>query len=89
MKTKKEKGDIRHIYLACATGFTILLMAFMSGKILPQPLSYLELAAPPFIAGVGELFWAHKTIGPKVKTWYVIAAVLASTALILAINYWL
>lgn len=88
MNTKKDKGDIRHIYLACVTGFTILLMAFMSGKILPEPLSYLELATPPLIAGIGELFWAHETIGPKVKTWYLNTAVLASTALILAINFW-
>ena len=86
MKTEKNTDGRKHIYLACATGFSIVLMAWVSKKVLPEPLSYLELGLPPFLATLGEVLWSREGISLKLKTWHVIAAVLFSTGLIILLN---
>ena len=71
-KTKKKISNILcqklkvffsspHIQIALATGFSIILMAIFSKRILSEPIGYLSLAIPPFIAAIFELlFEKHK-----------------------------
>jgi len=87
MNKETEIDGSRLILLACVTGFTIILMAWFSKKILPEPLSYLELALPPFLATLGEGMLQHEKTRPHVRTWHVIAVVLLSTAAIIGIHW--
>ena len=43
-----------HIQIALATGLSIIVLAYFSKNILPEPIGYLLLAIPPFIATIYE-----------------------------------
>jgi len=45
MKKLKELFKSGHLYVELATGISILVMAYVSSRVLPDPLSYLELSA--------------------------------------------
>ena len=46
-----------HIQIALATGFSIIMMALFSKRFLSEPIGYLSLAIPPFIAAIFELLF--------------------------------
>ena len=71
------------IQLALASGVSIVVLAWFSKRVLPEPLGYLELAVPPFLAAVFE------TATTKVKgRWYgrpwcgILLVLLATAAVI-------
>jgi hypothetical protein len=75
------------IQISLATGTSILVLAFFSKRILPEPLSYLELALPPFIA----VFFAAPAAKKKKAVWYGrplygILAILLATVLVIGLN---
>jgi len=75
-----------HVHIALATGISILVLAYFSKKILPEPLSYLELAAPPFIATIFEAL-LNKYPDKKIcTTWYWVTAILLSTAIVIIVS---
>ena len=49
MSKFKEAIKSPHIHIALAMGFSIIVMAYFSKRILPEPMGYLALAFPPFI----------------------------------------
>ncbi len=72
-----------HIQIALATGASIIALAYFSKSILPEPIGYLPLAIPPFIASIYEAV-AGKHKNKKIATtWYWVAAILITTALII------
>ena len=76
-----------NIQIALATGTSILVLAYFSKRILPEPLSYLELALPPFIA----VFFATPPSKKKKAAWYGrplygILAILLATVLVIGLN---
>jgi hypothetical protein len=86
--TKKVREFFAHpiIQMALAAGASILTLAYFSKRVLPEPLSNLELALPPFLATVFEGL-AHRHRG----AWYArpsmgIAVVVISTLLIIVFN---
>jgi predicted histidine transporter YuiF (NhaC family) len=54
MQKLKELIKSPHIQIALATGVSIIVLAYFSKKILPEPIGYLPLAIPPFIATIYE-----------------------------------
>lgn len=71
------------IQLALVTGFSIILMAYVSKRVLPKPIGYLTLAIPPFVATMYEAA-AHRHRDSRIcTTWYWITAVLVATALVI------
>ena len=75
------------IQIALAAGTSIIVLAYFSKRILPEPLSYLELALPPFIA----LFFATPPSKKKKAAWYGrplygILAILLATVLVIGLN---
>jgi hypothetical protein len=75
------------IQISLATGMSILVLAYFSKRVLPEPLSYLELALPPFIA----LFFAMPAAKKKKAVWYGrplygILAILLATVLVIGLN---
>ena len=86
--SKVKKFNINpQIQIALATGTSILVLAYFSKRVLPEPLSYLELALPPFIA----LFFAKPPSKKKKAAWYGrplygILAILLATVLVIGLN---
>jgi len=75
------------IQIALATGTSILVLAYFSKRVLPEPLSYMELALPPFIA----LFFATPPSKKKKAIWYGrplygVLAILLTTVLVIGLN---
>jgi hypothetical protein len=72
-----------HIHIALAAGISIITLAYFSKRILPEPIGYLPLAIPPFIASIYEsLLGKHKN-SKICTTWYWIAAIFVATALVI------
>ena len=86
--SKVKKISINpQIQIALAAGMSIIVLAFFSKRVLPEPLSYLELALPPFVA----LFFAtpptkkKKAVGYR-RPLYGILAILLATVLVIGLN---
>jgi len=72
-----------HIQIALATGFSIILMAIFSKRILPEPIGYLSLAIPPFIATIFELLLERHKGSKFLNPLCWIAAILVATAIVI------
>jgi hypothetical protein len=75
-----------HIQIALAAGTSIIVLAYFSKRVLPEPLSYLELALPPLLATLFET-----TTKKKKAAWYGrpvvgILAILLATVLVIVLN---
>ena len=86
MNKLKELLKSPHIQIALATGVSIVVMAYFSKRVLPEPIGYFQMAIPPFIALVYEnVLNKHKN--KKIATaWYWVIAILFATALIILIS---
>ena len=75
-----------HIQIALATGLSIVVMAYFSKRVLPEPIGYLPMTIPPFIALIYENV-LNKNKKKKVATaWYWVIAIFAVTALIIILH---
>ena len=83
MQKLKELLKSPHIQISLATGVSIIVLAYFSKKILPEPIGYLPLAIPPFIATIYEAVAAKKKNKKITTTWYWVAAILFATALVI------
>jgi len=83
MKKLKEFFKSPHIQIALATGVSIIVLAYFSKRILPEQIGYLPLAIPPFIAAIYEAVATKRKNKKITTTWYWVAAILLSTALII------
>jgi len=83
MKKLKELIKSPHIQIALATGVSIIVLAYFSKKILPEPIGYLPLAIPPFIATIYEAVAAKHKNKKITTTWYWVATILIATALVI------
>lgn len=83
MKKLKELIKSPHIQIALATGVSIIALAYFSKRVLPEPIGYLPLAIPPFIATIYEAVAAKHKNKKITTTWYWIAAILCATALVI------
>ena len=75
-----------HIQISLATGISILTLAYFSKRVLPQPLSYLEIAAPPFIATIYESLLAKYKDKKIMQTWIWVVAIIVATALVIILH---
>jgi hypothetical protein len=86
--SKFKKFSINpQIQIALATGTSIIVLAYFSKRVLPEPLSYLELALPPFIA----VFFVNPPSKKKKAVWYGhplygVLAILLATVLVIGLN---
>ena len=72
-----------HIQISLATGFSIIILAYFSKRVLPEPIGYLSLAIPPFIASIFEAILGKYKDSKICTTWYWIAAILIATAIVI------
>jgi len=86
--SKVKKFSINpQIQIALAAGTSIIVLAYFSKRVLPEPLSYLELALPPFVA----LLFETDTKKKKKAVWYGrplygVLAILLATVLVIGLN---
>ncbi|MEJ2495515.1 MAG: hypothetical protein P8Y79_14455 [Ignavibacteriaceae bacterium] len=86
MKKLKEFIKSPHIQIALAAGVSIIVLAYFSKRILPEPIGYLPSAIPPFIAVVYEGVLAKHKNKKIATTWYWIAAIFIVTAVIIVFH---
>jgi len=82
----KELLKSPHIQIALATGASIIIMAYFSKRVLAEPLSYLQLAIPPFLATLYESLLSRYKNSKLCTTWYWIVAILGTTALLILLK---
>jgi predicted histidine transporter YuiF (NhaC family) len=69
-----------------ATGISIIAIACFSKWVLPRPIGYLPTALPPFIATVYEALLNRNKDHRVFTTWYWIAAIFLTTALVIVLT---
>lgn len=74
------------IQIALAAGISIVVLAYVSKLVLPEPIHKLYLAIPPFIMTLYEGFAAKKEHSNYSKTPYWIAAIFIATILVIVLN---
>jgi hypothetical protein len=75
-----------HVHISLATGISILGMAFASRWLLPEPIPYLHLAAPPFLMTIYEALVSKKKYKRYTKSSYWVIGILAATLLVIGAN---
>ncbi len=76
MRKLKELIKSPHIQISLATGVSIIIMAYVSKRLLSEPIGYLSLAIPPFIATIYEAILNKYKDSKICTTWYWIVAIL-------------
>jgi D-alanyl-D-alanine carboxypeptidase len=67
----------KHIQLALVSGASIIILAWVSKRVLPQPIEHLYLSIPALLVAIGE-----GVIGMKKKRWYTNANLWALTVVL-------
>jgi len=83
IKSLKEMITSPHVHISLATGISIIVLACVSKWVLPEPIGYLPLAMPPFLAVIYEALLEKHKDSRICTTWYWIAAIFAATALVI------
>jgi hypothetical protein len=86
MSKIKELLKSPHIQIALATGISIIVLAYFSKRVLPEPIDYLSLAIPPFIATVYEAVINKYKDSWITTTWYWVVAIFLATALVIGFH---
>ena len=86
MNNFKQLLKSPHIQIALAIGFNIIILAYFSKRILPEPIGNLYLAIPPFIGTIFELLLGKYGGSRFCKTGYWAAAIFLSTAIVILLN---
>jgi len=74
------------IQIALATGISIIALAYFSKRVLPEPLSYLELAIPPFLAMIYETATINNKAAWYGRPFVGVLAILLATVLVIGLN---
>jgi hypothetical protein len=83
MNKLKELIKSPHVQIALATAVSIIALAYFSKRVLPEPIDNLSTAVPPFIALIFESVLSKHKNTKIATTWYWVAAILLSSALII------
>ncbi len=75
-----------HVHVSLATGVSIIVLAWFSKRVLPEPLSYLELAAPPFLMAIYEAVAGKAKESRAARSGWWVAAILLATAAVIWAN---
>jgi hypothetical protein len=76
-----------HVHVSMATGLSIIVMAYASKRVLPEPLSYLQLAFPPFLLTIYEALVSKKKYAKYAKSRYWVSAIILATLLVMGVKY--
>ena len=83
MSKLKEFFLSPHVQIALATGISIVVLAYVSKKVLDEPMGNLTLAIAPFVAMLYELLLNKHKDSKYLKPLYWAVAILVITLLII------
>ena len=83
MSKLKEIIKSGHVHIAAAAGISIIVMAYVSKHVLPEPIGYLYLAIPPFIATIYESLLSKEKYARYCRTPYWEAAIFIATIIVI------
>ncbi len=86
MSKFKEIFKSSHVHISLAAGISILVLAYVSKHVLPEPIGYLSLAIPPFLATIYESVLNRYKNSRICTTWYWVVAILVATALVIVLH---
>jgi len=86
MSKLKELFKSPHIQVALATGFSIIIMAFVSKRILQEPIESKLLAIPPLLMVIFEALLGKYKNSRICTTGYWIVAILLSATIIIVVH---
>lgn len=86
MSKLKEIIFGQHVQIAIATGISILVLAYMSKRVLPNPIPYLHLAIPPFLMTIYEGLISKEKYDKYCRAPYWTAAIFVATAIVIWVN---
>ncbi len=72
--------------IATAIGISIIVMAYMSKRVLPNPIPYLHLAIPPFLMTIYEGLSSKEKYAKYCRAPFWIAAIFVATAIVIWVN---
>jgi hypothetical protein len=75
-----------HIQLALATGASIIVLAYVSKRMLSEPMHSLALAFPPSLAVIGEGFIAKCEESWYGQAWVWVSAILLATMVVIGLH---
>ena len=79
----KELLQSPHIQIALATGISIIILAYFSKRVLPEPIGYVPLAIPPIFMTIHEVVLQRFKNSRITTTWYWIVAIFVATAIVI------
>ena len=77
-----------HIQIALATGISIIVLAYFSKRVLPNPIGYLPTAFPPFLMVVYEAVKEKFKDRKIARVGYWIVAIFVATALVILFSWY-
>lgn len=83
MSKLKDFFKSPHIQISLATGISIIILAYFSKRVCTEPIAYLPLAIPPFIATIYESILKKYKDKKICTTWYWIVAIFIATVLVI------
>lgn len=75
-----------HVHLAFVTGCSIIVLAYFSKRVLPDPIPYLQLAIPPFVMTIWEALLGKHKEKKFMTSWYWMMAIILLTTTVILIN---
>jgi predicted histidine transporter YuiF (NhaC family) len=72
-----------HIHLALTTATCIIVLTFVSRRMLPEPVGYIPVAIPPFVATLFESLKSKYKTSRFTRTVYGILAIFLSTLIVI------
>ncbi|MDH5643218.1 MAG: hypothetical protein OEY63_03375 [Gemmatimonadota bacterium] len=82
MKMRKSA----HVHIALATGTSIIVLAYVSKYLLPEPISYLQMAIPPSLMAIWEGLVNKNKHAKYSRTTYWVIAIVAATVVVIWMN---
>ena len=85
MSKFKEFIKSPHIQIALATALSIIILAYVSKKMLTEQMGTIPLSIPPFLMLLYEALQGRYKNSRILTTWWWILAILGATVLIIGI----
>jgi len=79
----KETVASPHIHIALAAGISIIVLAYVSKRMLPEPMGTLPMALPPFLMVIWEAVSSQHKKSRICRSGYWIAAIFLATGLVI------
>lgn len=86
MSKLKQLLHSPRIHVALAAGVSIVILAYVSKRILPQPIRVAYLAIPPLLMALHEYVLNRYQETRMAKTAYWVMAIFAATAMVIIVH---